>query len=453
MNIIIVGYGKVGQKITERLSEEKEHNITVIDNRASRIEEPVGQYDVMGMVGSGTNIDVLHEAGVKKADLLIAVTGSDEINLLTCLLAKKTGNCQTIARVRNPEYFKEIQLLKDDLGLEMIINPELAAATEIARLLRFPTAIHIDTFAKGRVEILKFKIGEDSELNNLKVMELGSKLNCDVLICGVEREDKAFIPGGDFELLSGDLVSIVSSPENAVAFFKKIGVKTNRVKDTMIVGGGPTAYYLAYQLIKSGIKVKLIEKNNDRCMELCDLLPKAEVINGDGTNNSLLVENGLEQSDSFVALTNIDEENVLLSLFARKKMKGKIVTKINRIAYDDVISELNLDSTIYPKNITAEYIVRFVRAKTNSLGSNIETMHSILDGKAEALEFQIDDNSPVADVTIENLHLKKDILIACIHRNGAVIIPRGKDVIKTGDTVIVITTTKGFKNINDILIK
>ncbi len=451
MNIIIVGYGKVGQKITERLSEEKEHNITVIDVRARLIDEPVGQYDVMGIVGSGTNIDVLRDSGVENADLLIAVTGSDEINLLTCLLAKKTGNCQTIARVRKPEYYKEIQLLKDDLGLEMIINPELAAATEIARLLRFPTAIHIDTFAKGRVEILKFRVANDSDLNHLKVSEISSKLNCDVLICGVEREDKAFIPGGDFEILSGDLVSIVSSHENASAFFKRIGVKTNKVKDTMIVGGGPTAYYLAHQLIKSGIKVKLIEQNNQRCMELFDLLPKAEIINGDGTSNSLLLETGLEHSSSFVALTNIDEENVLLSLFARKKMKGKIVTKINRIAYDEVISELNLDSTIYPKNITAEYIVRFVRAKKNSIGSNIETMHYILDGKAEALEFRIVENSPVADVKIEELSLKKDIIIACIHRNGTVITPRGKDIIKVGDTVIVITTSKGFKDISDIL--
>ncbi len=451
MNIIIVGYGKVGQKITERLSEEKEHNITVIDVRDRLIDDPVGQYDVMGVVGSGTNVDILREAGIEEADLLIAVTGSDEINLLTCLLAKKAGNCQTIARVRKPGYFKEIQLLKEDLGLEMIINPELAAATEIARLLRFPTAIHIDTFAKGRVEILKFRVGEESELNKLKLFQISSKLNCDVLVCGVERGDEAFIPGGDFELLSGDLVSIVSSPENASAFFKKIGIKTNRVKDTMIVGGGPTGYYLALQLIKSGIKVKLIEQNNDRCMELCDLLPKAEIINGDGTNNDLLLETGLEHSESFVALTNIDEENVLLSLFARKKMKGKIVTKINRIAYDEVISELNLDSTIYPKNITAEYIVRFVRAKKNSIGSNIETMHYILDGKAEALEFRIAENSPVANISIENLSLKKDIIIASIHRNGTVITPRGKDIIKAGDSVIVITTSKGFKDISDIL--
>lgn len=451
MNIIIVGYGKVGQKIVERIADEKEHNITVIDVRAKLVEELVGQNDVMGVVGSGANIDVLREAGVEEADLLIAVTASDELNLLTCLIARKCGHCQTIARVRKPEYYKEIQLFKEDLGLAMIINPELAAATETARLLRFPSAIQIDTFAKGRVEILKFRVCGNSVLNEIKVSDISAKLNCDVLICGVERGEDAFIPDGDFRLLDGDLVSIVSSPENASNFFKKIGIKTNRVKDTIIVGGGDTAYYLAKQLIKSGISVKLIEQSKHRCEELCDLLPKAEIINGDGTNNDLLLEMGLEQAESFVALTNIDEENVLLSLFAKKRMNGKVVTKINRIAYDDVISELNLDSTIYPKNITAEYIVRYVRAFQNSLGNDIETMHSIFDGKAEALEFKITQNSPIADVMIENLKLKKNILIACIHRNGTVITPRGKDTVKAGDTVIVITTEKGYKNIGDIL--
>lgn len=451
MNIIIVGFGKVGQKIAEKISEEKEHNITVVDINAKIVDDLVGQYDVMGVIGSGANMDTLHEAGIKNADLLIAVTASDELNLLTCLIARKLGNCQTIARIRKPEYYNEIQLLKKDLGLAMIINPEFTAATEIARLLRFPSAINIDTFAKGRVELLKFKIAEDSLLNSLKVSDIITKLNCNVLICGVERNDEAFIPGGDFELLSGDLVSIVSSHENATDFFKKIGINTNRVKDTMIVGGGDTAYYLAKQLLKSGIKVKLIEQSLERCEQLCDLLPKAEIINGDGTNNSLLLETGVDQAESFVALTNIDEENVLLSLFARKRMNGKVVTKINRIAYDEVISELNLDSTIYPKNITAEYIVKFVRALNNSIKSDIETMHYILDGKAEALEFRITENSPVADVMIENLSLKNNIIIACIHRKGSVIIPRGKDMMKAGDSVVVITTTKGFKEISDIL--
>ncbi len=451
MKIIIVGCGKIGQKIVEKLCREDEHDITIIDLRSDVVSDITGQFDIMGVVGSGTDYDILIEAGVEDTDLLIAVTGTDELNLLTCLMAKKTGDCQTIARVRKPEYSSKLHMFKEDLGLAMIINSEHAAATEMARCLRFPSAIQIDTFAKGRIEILKFRIPEESVLDQLQIKDMSQKLGCDVLVCGVERGEEAFIPGGDFKLHCGDRISIVASIENGTYFFKKIGIKTNRVKDTIIVGGGDTAYYLAYQLLQSGIDVKIIEKKEDRCAELCKLLPKATVINGDGTDNRVLVEEGLEYADSFVSLTNIDEENVLLSLFAKSKMNGKLITKINRIAYDNVIKNLDLDTTIYPKNITAEYIVRFVRAKKNSIGSNIETMHTILEGKAEALEFRILDNSPVLDIPLEKLELKKNILVACINRNGNVIIPRGRDVITAGDTVVVVTTHTGFKDISDIL--
>lgn len=451
MNIIIVGCGKVGQKLAEMLSRENEHNITVVDTRCGVISDTVNRYDIMGVAGSGTSLDILTEAGVENADVLIAVTGSDELNLLTCLIAKKAGGCQTIARVRNPEYGKELHLFKEDLGLALIINPELTAANEIARLLRFPSAIQIDTFAKGRVEILKFRLPSGSPLDGMPIFEIGQKLNCDILVCGVERGDEAYIPGGDFVLKSGDFISLVASPKSGSEFFKKINVKTNRVKDTIIVGGGSTAYYLAKRLILAGINVKIIEQNPERCEVLCRALPKATVINGDGTDNLLLMEEGIEYAESFVALTNIDEENILLSLFAKSKTDGKLITKINRIAYDDVIKSLDLGTTIYPKNITAEYIVRFVRAMKNSLGSNIETMHYILDGKAEALEFRIKENSPISGVAIEKLNLKKNILIACINRSGHIIIPRGRDVIQTGDTVIVVAGRMGFKDVSDIL--
>lgn len=451
MNIIIVGCGKVGQKLAEMLSRENEHNITVVDTRCGVISDTVNRYDIMGVAGSGTSLDILTEAGVENADVLIAVTGSDELNLLTCLIAKKAGGCQTIARVRNPEYGKELHLFKEDLGLALIINPELTAANEIARLLRFPSAIQIDTFAKGRVEILKFRLPSESPLDGMAIFEIGQKLNCDILVCGVERGDEAYIPGGDFVLKSGDFISLVASPKSGSEFFRKINVKTNRVKDTIIVGGGSTAYYLAKRLILAGINVKIIEQNPERCEVLCRALPKATVINGDGTDNLLLMEEGIEHAESFVALTNIDEENILLSLFAKSKTDGKLITKINRIAYDDVIKSLDLGTTIYPKNITAEYIVRFVRAMKNSLGSNIETMHYILDGKAEALEFRIKENSPISGVAIEKLNLKKNILIACINRSGHIIIPRGRDVIQTGDTVIVVAGRMGFKDVSDIL--
>ena len=451
MNIIIVGCGKVGQKIAEQLNKENDHNITVVDSNHETVSDTINQYDILGVVGNGASIETLIEAGIKNADLLIAVTGSDELNLITCLIAKKAGNCQTIARVRNPEYAKEVNLFKEDLGLAMVINPELTAATEIARSLRFPSAINIDSFAKGRVELLNFRINAGCVLNNLQVMDISAKLNCDVLICGVERDDTAYIPKGNFILKEKDVVSIVASPKNSAHFFKKIGIKTNRVKNTIIAGGGETAYYLAFLLIQNGIDVKIIEKNLTRCEMLCQLLPDATIIHADATDNRVLLEEGIEKTESFVSLTNMDEENILLSLFVKSKSNAKLVTKINKIAYDRVISTLNLDTIIYPKNITAEYIVKFVRALKNSIGSNVETMHHILSDKAEALEFNIRQSSPVSDIPLEKLNLKENVLIACINRNGQIITPRGRDVILPGDTVIVVTTQTGFKDISDIL--
>lgn len=451
MNIIVLGCGKVGMKLVERFTREEGHNITVVDQRYSAIENVINDYDVMGVVGNILSTDTLMEAGIEKADMLIAVTGSDEQNLLACLMAKKLGSCKCIPRVKKPEYSKSFMMFKDDLSLAMVLNPEYAAASEIARLLRFPSAIQIDTFAKGRVEILKFQIEEGSTLDSLRVQDIVAKLGCDVLVCGVERDSLAFIPRGDFVLKSGDFISIIASISSAAQFFKKVGFKTNQVKDTIIVGGSDIAFYLAGMLTQHGIRVKIIEKNGERCDQLCALLPKVTVIHGDGTDKRLLHEEGLEYAQSFVSLTNIDEENVLLSLYAKSIMNGKIVTKINRIAYDDVIQNLNLDAVIYPKNISADYIIRFMRAKKNSIGSNIETLHLILDGKAEALEFRIKENSPVANVPIEELKLKSNLLIACINRNGKVMIPRGKDTILPGDTVIVVTLKSGFKDIDDIM--
>ena len=451
MNIIIVGCGKVGQKLAELLNAEKDHNITVVDTRYSVVQDLINQYDIMGVVGSAMNIETMQDAGIKDADILIAVTGSDELNMLTCLMAKKLGKCRTIARVRKPDYVRTVNLIKDELSLAMVINPEYAAASAIARLLRFPSAIQIDTFAKGRIEILKFKIEEYSVLNNFKVQDIVAKLGCDILVCGVERGKDTFIPSGNFVLRGGDLVSVVAPINAEAAFFKKIGIKNNRVKDTIIVGGGEIAYYLAQKLADTGIDVKIIEKNPEKCEELCQLLPKASIINGDGTDNRLLLEEGLENAESFVSLTNMDEENILLSLYAKSKTNGKVITKINRIAYDKVIDNLNLGTTIYPKNITAENIIRFVRAKKNSRGNSIETMHFILDGKAEALEFRISDNSPISDVPIGELNLKENILIACINRGGKIIMPRGNDIIRTGDSVIIVTLRSGVGDISDIL--
>ena len=451
MKIIVVGLGKVGWKLAEILSSEENHEVTAIDVVANNVRDASSEYDIMGIVGSGTNIECLEDAGVRDADLLIAVTGSDEVNLLTCLIAKKSGNCKTIARVRKPEYVRSLPTIKDELGLAMAINPEQAAAGEMARVLRFPSAIQIDTFSKGRVEILKFRIPEASPLDEIRVSDMAKRINCDILVCGVERGDRVFIPGGNFILRAGDLVSFVATPKNATDFFNKIGFKTNSVKDTLIIGGGDTAYYLAVNLLQSGIKVKIIEQSQQRCEELCELVPKATVICGDGTDIDLLEEEGLGQYESVVALTGIDEENIMLTLFARTQTDGKLVTKINRIAYDSVIGGLGLDTIINPNNITAEYIARYVRATYNSLEHDIETMHMILDNKAEALEFRIRTDSPVANVTLEQLELKENVIIACINRNGKIIIPRGKDRILPDDRVIAVSALMGVKDIKEIL--
>ncbi len=426
MKIIIVGCGKVGKTLAEELNKE-DNEVTVIDRRYAEVESLSNKFDVMGVVGNGASYKTQMEAGIKKADILIAVTGSDELNLLCCLIAKRAGNCQTIARVRNPEYSEEIGFVKGALGLAMTINPEFAAAQEIARVLRFPSAIKIDTFAKGRVEMLKFRVPGESRLNGMLVMNIAPKLGADVLVCAVERDGEIFIPKGDFRLQEKDVVSIIAGPKKASDFFKKIGIETHQVKDTMIVGGGDTGYYLAKLLQPMGIGIKLIEQNEERCNLLSELLPKAQIIHADGSEQIVLIEEGVGQAEAFVALTNIDEENVMLSLFARSQTSGKIATKINRMDFDRVIKELDLDTTVYPKKITALYILQFVRAMKNSIGCNVETMYRILDDKAEALEFVVKDSSELPGIPLEKLKIKENTLVACIIRGRQIIIPRGKD--------------------------
>lgn len=450
MRIIIVGCGKVGTTITEQLSLEG-YDIAVIDPNGQAIHDVTNNYDVMGVVGNGASYTVQMEAGIEETDLLIAVTGSDELNLLCCLIAKKAGNCNTIARVRNPLYNNEINFIKEELGLSMTINPEYAAATEIARILRFPSAIKIDTFAKGRVELLKFRIGENSILHNCSLIDVSKKIKSDVLVCTVERDDEVIIPNGSFILHENDLISIVASAAIARDFFHKIGVETHQVKNTMIVGGGTIAYYLAEQLISTGIDVKIVEKDKSRCEQLSELISKAVIINGDATNQDVLLEEGVAHSDSFVSLTGIDEGNIFLSLFAKSCSKAKIITKVNRITFDDIIDSFNLGSLIYPKYITAEYIIRYVRAMQNSIGSNVETMYRLIENKVEALEFLISEEATVVGIPIEELQLKSNILIACINHGGKIIIPNGKSIISVGDTVIVVTTQKSLRDVTDIL--
>ena len=452
MQIIIVGCGKVGRTLAEQLQEE-DSDITLIDVSANVINSLQDDIDAMGIVGNGASINTLMEAGVDKADILIAVTGSDEMNLLCCLIAQKTGHCQTIARVRNPIYGNEIGFIKKRLGVNMIINPELAAAQEISRLLRFPSAIKIDTFSRGRVELLKFKVLPEFGLDGMTISRITETLKCDVLFCAVESRDQVSIPGGNHMIHNGDNVSILASPVNAAAFFKKIGLKTHQVKNAIIVGGGTISYYLAKALLDMNISVKIIEQNTARCETLSDLLPSATIINGDGTNRSLLMEEGLPQTEAFVSLTNLDEENVFLALFAKTISNAKLVAKVNRLAFDDVIDNLDIGSVIYPKYITSDRILQYVRAMQNSIGSNVETLYHILDNKAEALEFAIRDNSPVVGIPLSELNLRQNLLVGYLNHNGVVKIPRGHDTIQVGDTVIIVTTHKGLRDITDILDK
>ncbi len=451
MKIIIVGCGKVGEALAQQLGEEG-NSITVVDRDSERVNAVAAKYDVMGYIGNGATHQTLVEAGIDSADLLIAVTGSDELNLLCCIIARKAGGCKTIARVRSPQYNSEAPYLKAELGLAMIINPEYAAAAEIARVLRFPSAMKIDTFARGRVEMMKFRLPEGSPLVGCAVKELAAKFRCDVLICTVEREDEAIIANGDLVFEEKDVISLIATPRNAIDFFRRINYKLNSVKNVMIVGGGDISYYLCQILGRSGnTSVKLIERDAKRCDELCTELEDVTIINGDASEQALLMEEGLENAGAFVALTNLDEENIFLSLFAKRTCRGKLVTKINRIDFDDVIKHLDLDTIIYPKNITAESIVRYVRAMKNTIGSNMETLYHIVKGKIEAAEFTIKEGSPVIGKPLMELKFNCSVLIAAILRGKQVIVPRGHDTMQKGDSVVIVTNHTEIHDITDVL--
>ncbi len=450
MRIIVVGCGKVGETITEQLIKEG-HDISVVDNDPDVVEDITNNLDVLGVVGNGASHEVLLEAGLEQADLLIAVTDQDELNLLCCLIAKKAGGCKTIARVRNPIYNKEIDVIKEELGLSLTINPEFAAAREMSRILRLPSAIKIDSFAKGRVELLKVRIPDGSVLDGCPLMDINSRTRSEVLVCAVERGDEVTIPNGRFVLASGDKISIVASPDNAKTFFSRIGVDMHRVRNCLIVGGGTVAYYLAMMLEYAGIAVKIIEKDKERCEELADHLENSVVIFGDAADKKILIEEGLPTADSFVTLTGIDEANIFMSLYARSCSRAKIITKINRINYDEIIGAFDLDTIIHPKKITAEIIVTYVRAMQNSMGSNIETLYDIIEDKVEAMEFIMRGDTKATGIPLAQLPTRDNVLIACISRGRQIIIPNGQTVIQEGDSVIVVTTQQGVQDFSDLL--
>lgn len=449
LNIIIVGCGVVGTALVEHLVVEN-HDITVVDTSPQKVQKITDTYDVMGVVGNGASFSVQKEAGIVDADLIIAVTDSDELNLLCCTVASRVGHCSTIAKVRNPEYSHELNHIKDKLGLAMIVNPEYEASREIYKILCLPTALEATSFAHGKADLVKIRIPHGNILDGMTIAQLGKSTN-DVLVCGVERNNQIYIPTGDFELKAGDMLSFVAPAKKVSDFLKQIGFKTNKVKNTMIIGGGDAGYYLAKRLSDNGIDVCLIDKDKERCEEIATLLPKVVVINGNGVDEDLLNEEGLQSAESFVTLTGSDEENILLTVHAKQFSNAKLVTKINRIRFKDAINTLDIGSVIYPRYITSEAIIAYVRAKSASKGSNVETLYHLFDHRVEAVEFKIDKESKVTNVPIMKLKLKDNLLICFIFRRGKVIIPSGQDCILPGDSVMIVTTHTGFNDISNIL--
>lgn len=450
LKIIIIGCGKVGRTLVEQLSQEG-HDITIIDKNRERISQLANLYDVMGLVGNGASYNIQKEAGIGNADLIIAVTGSDELNLLCCTIATQVGNCAAIARVRTPDYSQEADYLREKLGLALIINPEYEAARDMARILYLPSSLEVTGFAHGQAELIKYAIPENSPMDGIAIKDLGHKLKANILIGAIERDNDVFIPSGDFILKKGDKLSFVGAHKQAKEFFSHLGLNSHSVKNTMIIGGGKAAYYLAKELLSRGIRVKIIESDFNRCEELSILLPEAIIINGDATDQTLLREEGIETTQSFVPLTGIDEENIMLTLYAKQVSNAKVITKINRITFTNVINSLDLGSVIYPKYITSEAIIAYVRAKKASMHSNIETLYHMYDSRVEAIEFFVSEKSAVTDVPLKDLTLKDNLLLCFINRNGRIIIPSGNDSIQKNDTVMIITKHTGFNQIQDIL--
>ena len=452
MKIVIIGDGKVGYKLAKQLSSEK-YDIILIDNNEEKLRKSIERMDVFCVAGEGGSVEVQQRADVPHAHLVIACTSTDECNMLSCLIARRLGARHTIARVRNPIYYKQIDFLKKDLHLSMVVNPELIVAGDITRLLLFPDASKVETFVKGRVELVEFPI-HCGKLEGLSLSELYARFQVQVLVCAVESGETVLIPDGDYILKAGDKLHIAASHQNMEQFFKKIALRKEKIKNAMICGGGRVAYYLASQLCNLGMNVKIIERNRERCEELCELLPQATIINGDATEHDLLIEEGIEKTDAFIALTGMDEENIIMSLFASKQSVSKVIVKINEDRRAMMIDELGLDSIVSAKTATADAILGYVRARRNSqCSANVETMYQLLDGRVEALEFIIKSENAYTGVPLKDLNLKVNNIIACIARGRKIIIPNGDDSIQVGDSVVIITMTKQIRDLDDILVK
>ena len=452
MKIVIIGDGKVGYKLAKQLSVEN-YDVVMIDSNEKKMRFAVDRLDIACVTGDGASAEVQKQADVPHADLVIACTSADECNMLSCLIARRLGAKHTIARVRNPVYFGQIGLLKEDLHLSMAVNPELIVADEISRLLLFPDASKIETFVKGRVELIEFPIPENNRVIGMSLAEMYNKLQIKVLVCAVEHCGEVLIPDGDYVIRKGDRLHIAASHREVELFFKILGKHREKIRKVIICGGGRVAYYLSVQLCSLGMQVKIIEKNEARCEELCELLPKAVIINGDATDHDLLIEEGIEDADAFVSLTGMDEENIITSLFAKSQGIDKIIAKVNEDRRARMVEDFGLDSIVSAKTATADAILSYVRARKNSQGSaNVETMYQLVDEQVEALEFIIKSETRYTGIPLKNLSLKPNNLIACIARKRQIIIPGGDDCMEVGDSVIVVTMEKRLEDIEDILV-
>ncbi|MBQ5851118.1 MAG: Trk system potassium transporter TrkA, partial [Lachnospiraceae bacterium] len=452
MKIIIVGYGKVGYTLADQLSGEN-HDVVIIDNNPSVLQKSQELLDVMIIQGNGASLETQKEADVQHGDVLIAATAADEVNLLCCILARKLGCKSTIARVRNPEYYQQIQFLRAELGLSLSINPEKATANEIYRLLKIPSFMHCETFARGRAELAEFKISEDSSLSGMSLEGFGSMVHLDILVCGIERGDEFVIPNGGFTMQAGDNITVAGSTRDLASLIKQLDLPRTKIRNVIIIGGSRTAVYLAKELLHSHVNVKIIERDFYRCQELSGLLPEALIIHGEGPIEALLVEEGIKSTDAVIPLTDIDEENIIISMYAKYMGVKKVITKIDRIEYAIAFKDKGIDSIIFPSLLTAGEIVRYVRAMGNTSGSEMVSLHKIIDGKAEAMEFHINSSVKYLNEPIMNLKLKKDVLLCCIIRKGKIVIPRGNDVIMENDSVILVTNAdRPILDFNDIFL-
>ena len=448
MDIIISGLGAVGTILMQELADEG-HNIIVVDINGSKVENAVEKYDVKGVIGNGASSQVLKEAGVSYADLFIGATNHDELNILCCIIAKKLGAKKTIARASKPEYL-DLFKSEGDLGLSLMVNPQYEAALEISRMLRFPSAIKVNEFSNGKVELVEFRVSKDSDLVGLSLKHLGDEFKAKVLICAAQRDGKAIIPTGDFVIQPEDRLFLTATAKDISLFFKQLGWN-KQAKDAIIVGGSTTAYYLCAELEKIGIHTKLIEKDRKKAEQFSQTFKKTNVILGDGTDQDLLKEEGIATVDAFVALGNMDEQNIIMSMFAASQEVPKVITKIDQLSYYDMLQKSGIYSAVSTKNSTVDHIVRFVRLMNNTNGSTVKRMFHIIDDSTEILEFEAKENFKKFDIPLQKLNLKKHLLVAGIIRKGVLITPSGQDVIKEGDSVIIVTLEEGLDDLKDIL--